>query len=370
MYNSIPWIEKYRPSNIDAIIYDENVRNQLNICLNDTRNVHMILAGPPGCGKSSTAKCIASRLLEDDISIGYLELNSAEARGVKSVSARIPPFCKKMVSFTGNKVILLDEADNMTTKCQNDINTMIKEFGHKTKFIFTCNESNKIIEDIQSVCRIIRYKRLTDNQICSYLRRICNTENVECDDEGLKIICYISNGDMRKAINDLQKTAYTFDKITKETVLKICRVPDPEDIRVIIQLCMQKNICEANSEMDRIISQGYYYLDIVSGFVFVLSTQMEMKEQIKLMLIDIVQQTKICISTGLRSKLQLTGMLCRLIKVYDNYQLQIEAARLALEKQIEEPAKVIKKKATKKIETKKEITKKPGSKTSVKKITK
>ncbi|AGC01960.1 clamp loader of DNA polymerase [Acanthamoeba polyphaga moumouvirus] len=313
MESTIPWIEKYRPATIDEIIFDINIRKQINIFLEDKKNVHLIFTGPPGIGKTSTARCIAKTMLGEYMEAGYLEINAAEDRGVRSMSTRIPPFCKKVVDFTTSKIILLDEADIMTSKCQYDINNMIKEFGKKTKFIFTCNDSTKIIEDLQSVCRILRFKKLTDQQISSYLSKICEKENIEYDKPGLDTICYISYGDMRKSINDLQKTACTYNKVTKNTVLKICRVPDPEEIKKIIALCLKGNLMEADKEMNDIIKLDFCYFDIVSSFVYVLSSY-DMDECFKLQLIDIVNKTKTNVSKGLHSRLQLSGMICRIIK--------------------------------------------------------
>lgn len=314
MEKAIPWIEKYRPDNINNIILDDYIHRQIDIFLKDIQGVHLIITGVPGIGKTSTVRCIAKEILGENIGQGYLELNAAEDRGVRSTSTIIPPFCKKVVNFTSTKIILLDEADNMTSKCQYDINDMIKKFGKKTKFIFTCNDSSKIIEDIQSVCRIIRFKKLTDTQICTYLSKICINEKIFCDDVGLSMICYISAGDMRKAINDLQKTAYTFRKITKSTVLGICKVPDPEETKKIIKSCLVGKLEQADTQLNNIVKQGYYFLDIVTSFVFVLSTFDNMHNDLKLKLIGIVNQTKIAISTGLRSKLQLSSMICNLIK--------------------------------------------------------
>ena len=314
MENSIPWTEKYRPASIEDIILDKNIEQQIKIFLKDRKNVHLIITGLPGIGKTTTVRCIARKILGEHINQGYLELNAAEDRGVRSISTIIPPFCKRVVNFEKSKIILLDEADNMTSKCQCDINDMIKEYGNRTKFIFTCNDSTKIIEDIQSVCRIIRFKKLTDAQISFYLSKICKIESIPFDKDGLITICYISNGDMRKSINDLQKTAYTFGKVTKETVLSICKVPDPDEIKKIIICCMENKLEEADQEMDNIIKQGYYYLDIVTGFIYVLANFEDMEEDLRLRLIQIINKTKITVSTGLRSKLQLSAMICRLIK--------------------------------------------------------
>lgn len=313
MEYSKPWIEKYRPSEIESIILDEQTFLQIKIFLQDRENVHLILTGLPGVGKTSTVKCIAKKILGEHVQNGYLELNAAEDRGIRAISTIIPPFCKRMVNFKASKIILLDEADNMTSKCQYDINSMIKEYGKKTKFIFTCNDSSKIIQDIQSVCRIIRFQRLTDSQVISYLSKICNLENIPFDTKGLDTICYISGGDMRKAINNLQLTSFSFGKIDKKNVLCVCKVPDPEDIRKIIDFCLQSDLENANKEMNNIIMLGYYFLDIVNGFIFVLCRS-NLDERLKLKLIEIISQTKITVSTGLRTKLQLSGMICRLIK--------------------------------------------------------
>lgn len=316
MENSIPWIEKYRPSNIKDIIMDDQIRQQINFFLQDRQNIHLIINGQPGIGKTTAVRCMAKKILNEHLSQGYLELNAAEDRGIRSISSIIPPFCKRIVNFTSSKIILLDEADNMTSKCQYDINDMIKEHGKKTKFIFTCNDSTKIIEDIQSVCRIVRFKKLTEEQICTYLIKICEIEKILYYGDGLSMICYISDGDMRKAINDLQKTAYTFGEITKKRVLYICKVPNPEEIKKIINLCFEKKLIEADKEINSIIKQGYYYLDIITGFIYVLSNY-GIGEDLKIRLIEIVNKTKIVVSTGLRSKLQLSGMICRLIQQID-----------------------------------------------------
>ncbi len=294
------------------------------------------------------------KILGENLQAGYLELNAAEDRGIRSISQIIPPFCKRVVNFDESKIILLDEADNMTSKCQYDINEMIKTFGRKTKFIFTCNDSRKIIEDIQSVCRIVRFKKLTDDQIKSYLEKICKKENIEYNDSGLSTICYISDGDMRKSINNLQLTSYSYGKISKQNVLKICKVPDPEDITKIINFCLDKKLSDADNELEYIIQQGYYYLDIVNGFIYVI-TKMEIDEKLRLALIEIINKTKIVVSTGLRSKLQLSAMLCRIIK--KSYQ----DSKIKNESKIDQ--KIIQ-------QTTKLATKKPkfNSKTSKKKI--
>lgn len=311
--NSIPWIEKYRPKKIEDIMMDTHLKRKIKIYLDDTRDKHLIIVGDPGTGKTSTVRCLALEKLGENIKNGYLELNAGDDRGVKSISSIIPTFCKKIVTFEEQKIILFDEADNLTTKSQYDINTMIKLYGKKTKFIFTCNDSTKIITDIQSVCQIVYYRKLSDDLICSYLIKICNEEDTKYTEEGINIICYIAGGDMRKAINDLQKTIYSYGGINKKNVLKSCKVPDPEDIKNIIDICYKFNIVEANIKMNELFDSGYNYNDIVSGFVYVIQTY-EIEEEERLKILSVINQTKIIISTGTKSKLQLSAMICRIMK--------------------------------------------------------
>jgi replication factor C subunit 2/4 len=318
MNGSIPWIEKYRPDNIDDIVLDEQTDKQIRIFLENRSDVHLIINGLPGVGKTSTVRCIAKKVLGEHMDCGYLELNAAEDRGVKSIGTIIPPFCMRIAPIKTSKIILLDEADNMTAKCQYDINDMIKKFGRTTKFIFTCNDSTKIIEDIQSVCRIIRFKKLTDDQIKKYMAKICKVEKIDFNDGGMNTICYISDGDMRKAINNLQLTAYSFDKVTKQTVLKICKMPDPEEIKAIIKLCLENKLDDSITALEKIISEGYYYLDIVTSFHYAL-TSYPIEEDLRIKLYIVVNQTKISVSSGLRSRLQLVAMICRLIECYTLY---------------------------------------------------
>lgn len=313
---STPWTEKYRPNQFSDVILDEGVKRQIEIFINDRRGVHLIITGVPGIGKTTTARCIARELLGENLAQGYMEMNSADERGVKSVSQIVPSFCRKIVNFQTSKIILLDEADNMTDKCQYDINNMIKQYGGNTKFIFTCNESHRIIEDVQSVCRIVRFRPLTEPQIITFLKNICRAEGITVKKGALETICYIAEGDMRKAINSLQKAAYSFEgKIDKQAVLVSCNVPDPEDISRVIVACRESDLEGACSMLEELIAKGYYYHDIIIGFTYHLSKVIEIEEGIRLELIELVHQTKINACIGIRTRLQLTAMIGRMIRV-------------------------------------------------------
>jgi len=314
MESSIPWIEKYRPTDIENVIMDDQTKLLLDVLIQKRKNVHLIITGFPGIGKTSTVKCIAKKTLGVNINEGFLELNDSDGR-TKNSSTLIPSFCKRSVNFEESKIILLDEADNINKRSQNEICEFMKQYGSNTRFIFTCNYSAKIIEDIQSICRIIRFKKLSDEQIKNRLIQICLQEKIVYSESGLQMICYISAGDMRKAINNLQMAAFSAESIDKQSVLDVCRMPDPNDINEVIDFCVKKDLNNANASLNKLIIEGYHYLDIIIGFNYILSNS-GIKDDIKLKLIDIVNQTTIVVSTGVRSKLQMLAMLCRICNIF------------------------------------------------------
>ena len=98
-----------------------------------------------------------------------------------------------------HKIVLLDEADNMTKKAQQLINNLMEKYRKTTSFAFTCNNSSDIIESIQSRCIILRYKRLDNKKVHERIKYICDNEKIKYTDKGLSSIILTSEGDMRQA---------------------------------------------------------------------------------------------------------------------------------------------------------------------------
>lgn len=109
-----------------------------------------------------------------------LELNASDERGIDVVRNRIKMFAQKKVSLAPgrHKLVILDEADSMTTGAQQALRRTMEIYSNTTRFAFACNQSNKIIEPIQSRCAILRYARLSDKELLQRLLEICEIEKV------------------------------------------------------------------------------------------------------------------------------------------------------------------------------------------------
>ena len=245
--NTLPWVEKYRPKNIDDLILEQTILNKIKTIIENRDMPNIIITGLPGIGKTSTIHCLANKLLGKYKKEGVIELNASDDRGIKAIQETIL-FCKKKLFikkldkhlYAQHKIILLDEADNMTIKAQRLVNNLMETYRKSTRFVFTCNNSSDIIEAIQSRCVILKYSRISDEQIIYRLGKICSMESIKSTYEGLQLITTISYGDMRQAINYLQLISNSYNEITEETFKQVCYKPLPSIIKNIIISCKKK----------------------------------------------------------------------------------------------------------------------------------
>ncbi len=158
--------------------------------------------------------CVAKGLLGEEWQRDTLELNASDERGIKMVRERVKEFAAVMKLATGNKednrpfrIIILDEADEMTPEAQTALRRIIEDSSRTTRFIIICNYLSQIIEPIQSRCVVFRFTRLTNEDIVGHLKTICQKEGVKYDDKALTQIYEATSGDLRHSINMLQAAA-------------------------------------------------------------------------------------------------------------------------------------------------------------------
>lgn len=194
------WIEEYRPQTFDEIVGQDEIIEAIKGRLHNLP--HMIFEGRAGVGKTSCAIVIANTLDAD-----FMELNSSSERGIDTIRGKIMSFCKHLgINKDTPKILFMDEADSMTNDAQMCLRPVIEKYSHNVRFIFGCNDINKIIIPIQSRCKIYRFRPVEMNAIVKRLRFIAEQENIHLvvSERDYTAIAEHSHGDFRKAINDLQ----------------------------------------------------------------------------------------------------------------------------------------------------------------------
>ncbi|MGD0636566.1 MAG: replication factor C small subunit [Nitrososphaerales archaeon] len=204
------WVEKYRPHALEDVINQTEVKERLRPLLEKQQQMpHLLFAGPPGSGKTTVAQIVAEIILGDLKSDYTLSLNASDERGINTVRERVKVFAsysdrREGVPF---RLVILDEADEMTRDAQTALRRIMEESSRFTRFILVCNYSSNIIEPIQSRCAIFRFQRVGSEEVVGALKKIAKNEKVKTTEKVLESVYEATNGDLRQAINLLQAAA-------------------------------------------------------------------------------------------------------------------------------------------------------------------
>ncbi|MEM5873155.1 MAG: replication factor C small subunit, partial [Candidatus Aenigmatarchaeota archaeon] len=214
------WTEKYRPRRLSEIKGQDEIIKHLRAFVEQKNLPHLLFSGPPGVGKTTAALALARELYGDEQwRTNFLELNASDERGIDVIREKVKEFAKtKPIGDVPFKIIFLDEADAMTRDAQQALRRIMEQYAGITRFILSCNYSSKIIEPIQSRTVVFRFKPLSKEAVFDILKNIAEREKLIIDEEALEALYYISEGDMRRAINILQAAAIYNKNITADMI--------------------------------------------------------------------------------------------------------------------------------------------------------
>ena len=201
------FLEEYRPKTREEIVGNEKTLEKI-FSIVRTRNIpHLILEGPSGVGKTTTALVIAKTLFGEFFKPNFREINASDESGIAIVRNEIKTFCKTAPLGADFKILFLDESERISNDAQEALRRIMEKYSNVTRFIISCNDVSKIIEPIQSRCEIFHFSPLKKEDISSRLSFIAEKASIEIDRESVDFLSELADGDMRKAINKLQVLA-------------------------------------------------------------------------------------------------------------------------------------------------------------------
>ncbi|HJT10902.1 MAG TPA: replication factor C small subunit [Candidatus Nitrosotalea sp.] len=255
MTESFMWVEKYRPMKLSDIVNQKEVIGSLKALLKNISEMpHLMFSGSAGVGKTTAALCIAREVLGDSWREYTLELNASDERGINMVRERV----KKFARFSGLdtripfKLVILDEADEMTSDAQTALRRIIEDTAAHCRFIMIANNISKIIEPLQSRCAVFKFTRISEEEVIDYLEEICKKEKLKYTKEGLKTLYSYSEGDMRHSINMLQAAA-SLGTVSDDNVKLSAGLSKTSDVGDVLKLALGGKLTDARNKMVELI---------------------------------------------------------------------------------------------------------------------
>ncbi|MCH2404782.1 MAG: replication factor C small subunit [Nitrosopumilus sp.] len=308
------WVEKYRPTKLSEIVNQTEIIGSLEALIKDPTDMpHLLFSGSAGVGKTTTALCLSRQILGEYAKDCTLDLNASDERGIGMVREKV----KKFSRFAGMvdvpfKIIILDEADEMTSDAQTALRRIIEDTAKICRFILIANNVSKIIQPIQSRCAAFKFTSVSEQDVIARLEEIAKKEKVKTDKKGLKAIYEYTEGDLRHAINLMQATA-SLGGITEENVKVSAGLTKTSDVDEVLKIALAGKVVEAREKMIELIK---VYGMSESDFLKYLNSAVFKSKHGKLSdILQVIAKYDYRILVGANSEIQLSAMLAELAKL-------------------------------------------------------
>ncbi|KAJ2450675.1 D-lactate ferricytochrome c oxidoreductase [Coemansia sp. RSA 2336] len=265
----VPWVEKYRPKTIGEVAAQEQVVQVLRKSL-ETKNLpHLLFYGPPGTGKTSTILALTREMYGPAAcKTRVLELNASDERGIAVIREKVKTFARSVVTAADKdypsppyKIVILDEADSMTTDAQAALRRIMEKYSRITRFCLVCNYVSRIIEPLASRCSKFRFKSLPREQAIAQVVKVARLEAIPVEEDAVEALVDCAEGDLRRAIMSLQSASRvvqgTGGKLHKQMVLEMVGLVPPPVIQRLRALWSDASCQLVQLAVSDLVLDGY-----------------------------------------------------------------------------------------------------------------
>lgn len=266
---------KYRPKVFEDVIgQDHIVKTLINQIKMDKISHAYLFCGSRGTGKTSTAKIFArainceksqtgSPCLEcetckslEGTNIDVLEIDAASNNGVDEIrdlreKVKYPPVVGKY------KVYIIDEVHMLSTSAFNALLKTLEEPPAHTVFILATTEVHKLPATILSRCLRFDFKLVSLEDLTALLKKVLTEEGVKFDEQAVNVIARAGEGSVRDTLSIADRcVSFAGDNLSYEKVVSVLGVSQREILIKMAGHILDKNVGEALSELDGVLSQG------------------------------------------------------------------------------------------------------------------
>lgn len=242
--------EKYRPDTLEGYIGNDDFKTSLQQWISTNDIPHLLLCGGAGTGKTTAAK-----LIVNNINCDYVYINCSDENGIDTIRDKVKSFASA-ATFKSQKVVIMDEADFLTINAQAALRNVIETFSLTTRFIFTCNYVERIIDPIQSRTVVFELTPPSMKEVAMKCLQILDKEEIKYQKPDVANIVKQTYPDIRKSLNLLQSSIKegvlepsriltNINKISDQ-IIELLKGQNIKNFTTIRQIIMDSNIRDYN----------------------------------------------------------------------------------------------------------------------------
>ena len=265
---------KYRPTSFEDVVGQQNITQTLKNSLEKNQLAQALLfCGPRGVGKTSCARILAKQInksnldqtTQDDFAFNIFELDAASNNSVEDIrkineQVRIPP------QVGSHKIYIIDEAHMLSKAAFNAFLKTLEEPPKHVIFILATTEKNKIIPTILSRCQVYDFKRISVNDIQTYLVKIAQDRNLKFEESALFLIAQKAEGALRDALSIFDRmVSFTKGNLSAIGVADNLNLLDDQTYLELGEIIFENDIHGILKEYDELLKRGIDPLQFIKG---------------------------------------------------------------------------------------------------------
>ena len=359
MENFVVSARKYRPDRFDTVVGQEHVVQTLKNAIKNRHLAHAFLfCGPRGVGKTTSARLLAKTIncmqLSDDFeacnqcesctafnanaSFNIYELDAASNNSVDDIRGLVDQV-RYAPQGAQYKIYIIDEVHMLSAQAFNAFLKTLEEPPPYAKFILATTEKHKILPTILSRCQVFDFHRIKIDDAVKQLKKICQNEHIQAEEEALHVIGKKSDGAMRDALSIFDRiVSFSGNKITYADVIANLNILDYDYYFKATNFLLSGNLAASLVLFDEILNNGFEAQHFLHGFSEHIRNLMVCKHPDTLKLLEVApnvankfaQQSQSCSSSWLLNALNLLNQTDFNYKLSKNQRLHVELALMKL----------------------------------------